>query len=129
VQLKSLYIILVILLSICSYIIVNAQGNTMKITEDQAIKIANKEAKNLGYSVETMSLKVAEYNTPWNDYLHNNSKSEYVIGRQEKLKNKKYWAIYFYPNPKIQGAMVKGGDLCIFVNSINGEIITTVRGK
>ena len=101
----------------------------MKITEKKAIEIANEEAIKLGYDIKSMDIKITKYNTPWNEYIPKDSKSEYIIERLNKLKNKEYWAVYYYYDFKKIGMIYKGGDLCIFVDAKTGEIITTYRGK
>lgn len=105
------------------------RGNMNNIGKEKAIKIANKEAINLGYDIKIMDIKINRYDTPWNDYLPKDCKSEYCIERQNKLINKKYWTIYYYYKPKQSGESFKGGDLCIFIDAHNGEILTTYRGK
>lgn len=100
-----------------------AYGNDMRIVENMAIEIANKEAKKLGYNIESMTVRASHYKSPLNEYI-SDSKEEYYVERRGKLKNKEYWAIY-YSDPKFN----KGGDICIFVDSSNGEIITSIRGK
>jgi len=95
----------------------------MQITEDKAIELANKEAKNLGYNIESMKVKVTHYSTSSNEYL-SDSDEEYYVVRRNKLKNKEYWAVY-YSNPKFK----KGGDLCIFIDSSTGDVLTNIRGK
>lgn len=101
----------------------------MNITKEQIIEIANKEAIMLGYDTKIMDIKVTKYNTPWNDYLPKDCNSDYCIERQNKLMNKEYWAVYYYYKPKQAEESYKGGDLCIFVNANNGDIITIYRGK
>lgn len=101
-----------------------ACGVDMKIFKEEAIKIANNEIEKLGYDVKNMEMEISKYNTPWNKYLPKNSDSEYIIERKNKLINKEYWAIYYKPK-----GLILGGDICVFVDSTNGEIITTIRGK
>lgn len=129
-QLKSVLIsLVVIIMSICVLAVVKASGDHMKITKKQAIKIATIEAKRLNYNVESIDLKISKHNTPWNEYLPQNSKSEYDIERQNKLQNREYVAIYYSLKPERKGEIIKGGDLCVFVDLNTGEIITIIRGK
>ncbi len=107
--------------------IIKPVGGDMEITKKEAIKIANKEVIKLGYDVKSMDVWISKYNTPWNAYLPKDSKSEYHIERQNKLKGKKYWAVNHTPKPST--GIVLGGNVCIFVDANNGEIITSIRGK
>lgn len=110
-------------LMLTSFINIKAYGNNMQIIENKAIEIANKEAKNLGYDIESMTVKATHYKSPLNEYI-SDSKEEYYVERKSKLENKEYWAIYYF-DPKFK----KGGDICIFIDSSNGEMITSIRGK
>ena len=121
VQMIYLFTVLTVASMLVSSI--KVYGDGMQILEDKAIEIANKEAKKLGYSIEDMKVKATHYNTPLNEYL-SDSEEDYYVERRNKLKNKGYWTIYYY-NPKFK----KGGDLCIFIDSSNGDVITYIRGK
>lgn len=96
----------------------------MKITKEEVIEIANKEAIRLGYDINMMEIKVTKHTTPWNTYLKKDNNSEYALVRKEKLINKEYWAVYYAPKN-----MQLGGDICIFIDSSTGEVLTSLRGK
>lgn len=108
---------------------VPAYGNGMKITKDKAIEIASIEAKKVGYDIGIMNIKTTKYDTPWNEYLPKESNEEYYVAKKNKLKNREYWAVYYYPNRDKVGIGYKGGDFCIFVDVHTGEIITDMRWK
>ena len=108
--------------------IARGYGGDMEITKDKAIEIANKEAKKLGYDIESMNIKITKHNTPWNEYLPKESETEYDVERKKQLTNKEYWAVYYYPKQE-KNYPILGGDICIFVDSSSGEIITNIRGK
>ena len=128
-RLKLIYFLSAIYVALMFfYATVEVYGNDMKIIKEKAIGIANKEAKKLGYDVESMNIKITKYNTPWNEYLSKESKTEYDIERKKRLTNKEYWAVYYYPKPQ-KDQVMKGGDICIFVDANNGEIITNIRWK
>lgn len=128
-RLKLIYIVIIILVTIIHLIInVKAYEGNMKITKEKAIEIANKEAKELGYDVESMNIELTKYNTPWNKYLPKESETEYDMERRKKLTNKEYWAVYYYPKPQ-RNQVVKGGDICIFIDANNGDVITNIRWK
>ena len=101
----------------------------MKITNDQAMEIANKEAMRLGHDTKLMDIEVTLNNVHWNKFFPKGSTSEYVRERQNKLKGKEYWAIWYHPSQTIGGGMAKGGDVCIFIDSKTGEVLTNYRGK
>lgn len=126
---KIIYILVLFILIFLFRHIIGANANDMTVIKDKAIKIANEEAKQLGYDLEIMSVKATLYNTPWNEYLSKDSIDEYSVERRDKLKNRRYWAVYYYLDPEKVGTRYKGGDLCIFIDSTTGEIITDIRGK
>lgn len=109
---------------LCLCLFAVACGGNMNLTENKAIEIANKAAENLGYDVKAMNMTVNKYTTPWNEYLPESSESQYIVERRKKLVNREYWAVYFHHARKI-----KGGDIAIFIDSKNGEVITDYRGK
>lgn len=111
------------------YIIIRAYGVDMKITKENAIEKANIEAKRLGYDIEIMSIEAIKYNTPWNEYLPKDSNDKCYVERMNKLNNREYWAVYYYPNPEKVGIGYKGDDFCMFVDANTGEIITNIRWK
>ena len=80
----------------------DASDQNVKITEEQAIQIANKEMDRLGYDVKNMNIKVSQHDKPWNNYLPQDSVDEYDIIRKDKLKGKKYWAVYYYVDNPLQ---------------------------
>jgi len=104
-------------------------GNGMKISNKKALLIAVGEATKLGYEAEHMNVEAILYKTYWNSILPKDSTSEYDLERQNKLKGKIYWAVYFYPRPSREGGIVKGGDVCIFVDSTTGDILADYRGE
>ncbi len=129
-HLKVYIIIICILLIYFNISIANnaVESNDMK-TEQEAIEIANIEIKKLGYDKKAMNIKVTFHETPYNDYLPKGNTSDYIIERRNKLKNKKYWAVYYYRASKEIGIIHKGGDICVFIDVFSGDIITNYRGK
>lgn len=103
----------------------NAADQSMTITEEEAVKIAKEKIKSFGYDSENMAIKVSLHNEPWNPYLPKDSKDYYHKLRQDKLKGKKYWAVYYYPKSPTH----LGGDVCIFIDSQTSQVITDYRGK
>lgn len=103
----------------------DASDLKIKITGEEAIRLAKGKIKSFGYDSENMAVKVSSHNQPWNPYVPENSTDEYDLIRKDKLTGKKYWAVYYYwTNP-----LRKGGDVCIFVDADTGKIITECRWK
>lgn len=119
----SIVLTLHVSLMLTVFMNIKAYATNTLIIENKAIEIANKEAKKIGYDIESMNVKTAHYKTPSNEYLPD-SEEKYYVDRRSKLENKEYWAIYYF-DPKLK----KGGDICIFIDSSSGEVITSVRGK
>jgi hypothetical protein len=127
---RLFYIFLIIsIVMLFQHVTIRAYGVDMKVSKDEAIEIANRESKRFGYDKETMNVEATKYNTPWNEYLPKNSNEKYYVERMNKLNNREYWAVYYYPNPEKVGIGYKGGDFCIFVDANTGEIITDIRWK
>ncbi len=108
-------------------------GNELKydpnmITEKRAIEIANKKMIELGYKIELMDVVATIHDKPWNYCLLKGNDSEYQVRRKEKLAQKIYWEIYF-SKKKEAGVIHLGGDACIYVDVISGEILTYYLGK
>ncbi len=112
----------------------NAEVKVMKITKEQAIKIANKEAKRIGYDISRTKIEIDKNNTVWNGWsgsIHTNIKGETLTALdanpeiKTKLKNKNFWAIYYHPEEH----NVFGGDFFIFVDRNSGEIIYSLKFK
>jgi|GEM_PF-4375065 len=106
----------------------------VKIKRNAAIKIADREAKRLGYNVDSMDMEASLLYTPSSKYLpYENSKSGLVL--KNKLKNKVYWVVYYAPrmegNPEEDDSVTvpAGGDLSIFIDANTKEIIRTFQWK
>lgn len=104
-------------------------GNDTSITKDNATSIASKKAIELGYDIKSMNLEVSLNNTPWNKCLPQYSGEPALDKMREKLANKEYWFVYYSPKTQGKDEKIFGGDLCIFIDSKTGEIITHIRGK
>jgi hypothetical protein len=108
-------------------------GGNEKIKRDDAVKIAENEALRLGYEkADSMDLVVAWYNTSSNHYLTYQQVDEYSLEKKNKLKNKEYWAVFFSPRGEEKDGYfitTLGGNICIFIDAMTGEILTEIRGK
>ena len=105
-------------------IMTHAHSNDTCITKEIAIEIAKKEATRIGIDIKSFGIKITKYNTPWNEYIPKDSNEGYYADKLNELKNKEYWAVYFY-HYRYQ----KGGDFCLFIDYNNGNIITIIRWK
>ena len=94
------------------------------VLEKEAIDIGNKEAARLGYNISDMRVDVDEKNTKWNEHIKSGPVLEWNPDIRDKLKNKEYWAIFYGPIKK-----QLGGDIVIFVDKVNGEVIAVIQGE
>lgn len=99
----------------------------IEISKEKAIEIGNKEAARMGYDLNKMSMDFSKYDTPWNVYIPKDTKSNYFLAQQEKLKNKTYWAVHYYPNPEFP--YHTGVDIYIFIDALTGEILSVIMGR
>lgn len=123
------YFILALLLFINVFIDVVALGADELLEKQKIIKVAKKEIKIMGYDVELMDLTMTFYEEPWNAFLPKDNMSSYVIERKNKLKNKKYWAVYFSRSSTDNKFNYKGGDVCVFIDAKTGDMLASFRGK
>lgn len=107
----------------------SAYGAAMGVNERAAIEKADVRAAELTGNISAMKVKASRYATPWNDYIQKDTRSEYLLERMDKLKNRDYWAVYYYPDREKSGKSSKGGDFCVFVDAHSGEVITELRWK
>ena len=96
----------------------------MRLSKESILQIANIESVRLGYAIHNMIVDVDESNTAWNKYISNGFFLQSNPVLRDKLKDRVFWAIYYAPKEK-----QFGGDLWIFVDAKNGEIITRIKGK
>lgn len=98
------------------------------ITSDKALAIANEYAKQLKYPVDLCNITVEQ-----NTLTVKSLKKKSVVWRQDdpitrstlsKLKGRHFWFVYY---SKKGGAM--GGDLCVFVDSKSGKVLTHELGE
>ena len=127
---RKIIFLIIFILSFCSIV----HGQDEKVKKIKAIEIADKEAIKLGYKIDTMDMEISLCNVPWNRYLSKARDDEYAVSRKNKLKNRKYWAIYYAPRHKEsidsdEIIITAGGDVCIFIDADTGEVITNYRGK
>jgi hypothetical protein len=94
-------------------------------SRSKILDIADGEAQRLGYDIEHMSISFDIYNSKWSKYLHSMKELNALPKIQDKLKDRKFWAVYYAPLRK----HVRGGDLWVFIDQDSGMIITTIRGE
>jgi len=94
------------------------------IEQLEAVNIAKKHAKALGYKVSSMSIEFEKCDKPVNRWVSEKRDSSYILERKKLLEGKVYWAIYLGPIKR-----QFGGDICVFVDANTGEVISNIRGK
>lgn len=99
------------------------------VTKEEAIQIATKEVITLGKDINSMELKtISKHSQPWNRYFSKETKSQGIIVKKDMLKDREYWAVSYYKKRQ-PGQNIKGGGVCVFIDSHTGEILTTYRIK
>lgn len=124
---KVILLMVVVILAILfsNYLIANK--NDRSISQIKALEIANAEAVKLNYNIENKNIIIKSYDINQNEYLDNYKNSKNYQERLNLLSDHKYWTIYYYPFS--YDSIIKGGDLCIFIDAINGNVIMNLRGK
>jgi uncharacterized protein YcfL len=109
----------------------NSSTEVDQINQADAIKIANEEASRLDYNIYDKKTTVGKEAITWDSlivqykYFRLPSLSKY----KAKLENKKFWSVYYEPKQITDMDIIFGGDLWIFIDAKNGEIICTIKGK
>ena len=98
------------------------------IDKSRALEIAKAEAVRLGYDPGHMEAYADEANSRWLEFVKPGDVSKAYPELATKLEGKKYWAIYFGPQPE-PGVLTFGGDLWVFVSIHDGDVLGVVRGK
>lgn len=124
------WLITIIFISLLQFTsLLNVCEGDMKIIKEKIIEISNDEARRLGYDLDNMKSNATKHNTPWNECLPKDSDDYEIERKKNELKNKEYWAVYYYLDIAKVGIGHKGGGLCIFIDSDSGEIITKIGFK
>ena len=88
------------------------------------LKIANREAEQLGYDLSRMSVAFDEDNSQWQEYQTAHARATQTQEISEQLNGRVYQAVYYSPE-KIQ----LGGDLWVFIDADTGDVIGTIQGQ
>lgn len=115
---------LILGLNVIFFNMASAMDQDNMIEEKIIIEIAENEAVKLGYDLKEMGMNMSFHETPWNEYFPEDCHCDYCSLRKDILKNKRYWAVYFYP----LSLNIRGGDVCFFIDA-SGVLLTTYRGK
>ncbi len=121
---KSIYCLLAILLVIISCTTSETSGDVMNIGKTEAVEIANQEVERLGYNIKSMNVEVVKNLMPSTWSNSSDVESRYFKEEKNKLNGKEFWMIYY--SPKV---LKLGGDVRLFVDINNGDILVRVRGK
>jgi hypothetical protein len=102
-------------------------GHCTELSKEKVIEIAKQAARDLGFDLKKMTMEADVNNTKWKEAFPSIEKAPGHIGK--KVKDKKYWAIYFEPISSSDPSVVQlGGDLWVFVDANTGEILTYWKG-
>ena len=123
---KCLPILLIVFLfsMASSCIVLDKKARNMKISNEEAIRIANKEVQRLKYDIDKLKIISDEKNTFWYKYISSGPILESNPDIKNKLDNRDFWAIYYGSRE-----MRLGGDVFIFIDKNTGEIILVIQGK
>jgi hypothetical protein len=103
------------------------QGHCNDLSKERVIEIAKQAARDLGFDLKKMTIEADENNTKWKEEFASIENAPGHIGK--KVKDKKYWAVYFAPIPPSDPNTVQmGGDLWVFVDANTGEVLTYWKG-
>ncbi len=121
--LKNLLIIMgAVILWNCG--IVEGARRKPMITKTEAVTIANKEATRLGYNLNRIESSADAENSVWTHYLRQGVLRLRHLNLERKLASKRFWAIYYAPRQS-----QFGGDLFVFVDKENGDVIDHLKGQ
>lgn len=114
----------------CTTLVIACSGDGAKtmIQRDRAVELAKTEATRLGYSIETMEISADETNSRWVEFVRPTDLPRQYPDLAPKLAARRYWAVWLKPRQK-PGHIVLGGDIFVFVDATNGEILGVLRGK
>ena len=124
----NFFISFLMILSIMSNMCCNPkmEKDTMMVN-NRIAEIASKEARRLGYEINKMNVEVESVIHDVEKFTEKHPMYKKNKLFKEKMGSQKFWAVYF--SPKQTDDILFGGDLWVFIDSTNGEIITTIRGK
>ena len=91
----------------------------MKISSDQAIKIANQFLSEKKYDLNNKDISLDESNLKWKEF---SSKEKFISSNMKtlsKLEGRNFWAVNFYSKEKL----ILGGESWVFIDKYNGEVI------
>ena len=118
------FIIIICFSLILNFLVLSTGEAKEKWTRSEILKIADKKAIELGFNVDELSVSFDIYNTQWREYLDSANNFIPFPELQEKLKEINYLAIHY-----AQFKEVLGGDLWVFINLDNEEIIQVIEGQ
>jgi hypothetical protein len=100
-----------------------------RISRTEAIKIAQVEARRIGYKFDPIAVEADEGNTGWTAFIRALEKDDpralkdlHVAAILEKLQKRTYWAVGLSAKPS-PGFNVFDGTVWIFVDAGSGAVI------
>lgn len=96
-------------------------GNGVGLSEQEAIRIANREVERLGKNLVGLEVDI---DTTWGEYTRRNPRiMDHYPDAATKLKGRTFWALSYFP----KRLTVRGGGLTVFVDKRTGEIIAVIK--
>jgi len=95
------------------------------LKKEKILDIAKRVVIKLEYDWESMEREAAFFSTPYNPYLPDDSEATDDHEKQilktvrDKLRNKKYWVVYFFPISK----KILDGDIAVFIHAADGKLL------
>jgi len=102
-----------------------ASDNPPKVTEEEALAIAERIAPDYGYDTFDMDVEILSNITPWEKRF---PKLEFFdqpkyTDIEKKLEGRRYWTVNCLPTfPRY------GGSFCVFVDADTGEVVHVFTG-
>jgi Peptidase propeptide and YPEB domain len=104
--------------------IIDSYINKNIVTKTEAETIAEGVLKKRGMHLNKYNTESARFREPLNDYYAINRPDENYAGIFNRIKDREYWVVYYYPqNPSTLG------DICVFVDLITGKFIGDIVSK
>ena len=96
------------------------------LDQQKMIKIARKEALELGCDVKDKDVLISHNVLPWLILLPKNT-PDGNLDKKNIFSNMEYWAVYYFDFLGEDRTLSDG--VCVFIDPRNGEVITTYVGN
>ena len=102
------------------------------LTLQDAIEKGKETLKNCNYPFwnEELVISADDNNTVWEKQISINTPSAFDEDiKRLHLKERRYWAIYYYPRRALGNNLWKGGDAMVFIDRSDGKVIWFFLGQ